>query len=131
MPVAAQMNVRIDPDLKRRGDRVLAKRGLSPSQAVRAFYESVVGTKERSDEVLDAVLGCGPKHGAGADDSERARKLESIRKVQASVRMVAKSAGSTSAPEAAAAEPFGEAAADKAMLEKVISEHYAQKGMVG
>lgn len=131
MPVAAQMNVRIDPDLKKRGDRVLAKRGLSPSQAVRAFYESVVGTKERSDEVLDAVLGCGPKHGAGADDSESARKLESIRKVQASVRTMAKPAGSTAAPEAAAAGPFGEAAADKAMLEKVISEHYAQKEMVG
>lgn len=122
MSVAAQMNVRIDPDLKKRGDRVFAKRGLSPSQAVRAFYESVVGTKERSDEVLDAVLG----HGARQDgvDAERERKLESIRKAQAYVHAMARSvgdAGTIGVP----------AAADEEALEEAIFEHYAQKEMVG
>ena len=38
MPASIQMNTRIDPKLKERGDVALAEIGLTPSQAVRALW---------------------------------------------------------------------------------------------
>ena len=35
---AAQINVRLDADLKRSGDAALSKAGMTPSQAVRALW---------------------------------------------------------------------------------------------
>ena len=36
---AAQINVRLDADLKRSGDAALSKAGMTPSQAVRALWQ--------------------------------------------------------------------------------------------
>ena len=38
---ATQMNTRIDEELKRRGDEVIARHGLTPSQVVRAVWEHI------------------------------------------------------------------------------------------
>ncbi len=39
MAGAVQMNVRIDPALKQRGDAIFQKQGMTPSQAVRCLWE--------------------------------------------------------------------------------------------
>ena len=54
---SAQMNVRLDPQLKEAGDAVLASLGMTPSQAVRALWEYLVvngcmPSKEGSAEIL-------------------------------------------------------------------------------
>ena len=121
MPAAVQMNVRIDPDLKKRGDLIFARHGLSPSQAVRALYESITGPKQRSDEVLDTIL---ERDAIRADaEAERKRKLDSIRRVQDSIRELKGITGN--APACSASE----ALSDKDLLEKAIFEHYSQKEM--
>ena len=42
MAKAATIQARIEPHLKKRGDRVLKKVGLTPSQAINAFYAQIV-----------------------------------------------------------------------------------------
>ena len=43
---AVQMNVRIDEDVKARGDEVFARAGFTPSQVVRAVWEYAEQTGE-------------------------------------------------------------------------------------
>lgn len=58
---SAQMNVRMDRQLKEAGDAVLASLGMTPSQAVRALWEYLV------------VNGCMPsKSGAALSSSDMA-----------------------------------------------------------
>lgn len=58
---SAQMNVRLDSQLKEAGDAVLASLGMTPSQAVRALWEYLV------------VNGCMPsKSGAALSSSDMA-----------------------------------------------------------
>lgn len=51
----AQMNVRLDRALKRSGDAVLAERGRTPSQAVRALWEYLTVHAELPD-ALERLL---------------------------------------------------------------------------
>ena len=60
METVQQMNVRIGSDLKRRGDKVLARWGLSPSEGVRGFYDLITRGDKRSEEALAAVSGKAP-----------------------------------------------------------------------
>lgn len=46
MGAAVQLNIRIDPELKRRGDAVFARAGLTPSQAVRALWQAAADTQQ-------------------------------------------------------------------------------------
>lgn len=52
---AAQMNVRLDRALKRSGDAVLAARGRTPSQAVRALWE-YLSVHDELPAALERVL---------------------------------------------------------------------------
>ncbi len=49
MPSTVQLNTRIDPVLKARGDAVFARAGLSSSEVVRAVWESAARTQEVPD----------------------------------------------------------------------------------
>ena len=44
---AAQINVRLDADLKRSGDAALSRAGLTPSQAVRALWQLAASLADR------------------------------------------------------------------------------------
>ena len=46
MPSTVQLNTRIDPSLKARGDAVFARAGLSSSEVVRAVWESAARTQK-------------------------------------------------------------------------------------
>lgn len=65
---AAQMNVRLDRALKRSGDAVLAARGRTPSQAVRALWEYLSVHAELPD-ALERLLRQGDLEGAAPLDS--------------------------------------------------------------
>ena len=47
-----QMNVRIDADVKRRGDAALARAGFTPTQAVRRVWEHVAALADSPEEVV-------------------------------------------------------------------------------
>ena len=61
---AVQMNVRIDEDVKARGDEVFARAGFTPSQVVRAVWE-------QTGEVPAFMRASG----ADADEAERRRRI--------------------------------------------------------
>ncbi len=52
----AQINVRIDADLKGRGDVALAAAGLTPSQAVRALWELADSRAAEPEFILRAIM---------------------------------------------------------------------------
>lgn len=52
MAAMTQLNTRIDSEVKRRGDAVFARAGLTPSQVVRAVWQYAADTQEVPDIVL-------------------------------------------------------------------------------
>lgn len=73
---AAQINVRLDADLKRSGDAALSRAGMTPSQAVRALWQLAASLADRPGALEDILL---PSR-AWAEQREREkaakRKLE-------------------------------------------------------
>ena len=55
MPSTVQLNIRIDPGLKARGDAVFARAGLTPSEVVRGVWEYAARTQEVPDCVRAQV----------------------------------------------------------------------------
>lgn len=52
----AQMNFRIDAELKKRGDERFARLGVTPSDAMRRLYECAARYDDESEEVLALLL---------------------------------------------------------------------------
>ena len=53
---AAQINVRLDADLKRSGDAALSRAGMTPSQAVRALWQLAASMADRPGALEDILL---------------------------------------------------------------------------
>ena len=66
MPETTQLNTRINPGLKRRGDAVFARAGLTPSEVVRRLWKVAADTQE-----VPACLLEGP-------DEQRSERLHMI-----------------------------------------------------
>ena len=66
---AAQINVRLDADLKRSGDAALSRAGMTPSQAVRALWQLAASLADRPGALEDILL---PSR-ARAEQRERVR----------------------------------------------------------
>ncbi|MBQ9006773.1 MAG: type II toxin-antitoxin system RelB/DinJ family antitoxin [Atopobiaceae bacterium] len=64
MPSTVQLNTRIDPGLKARGDAVFARAGLTSSEVVRAVWEAAARTQELPDCVRTSTEA---KHSAHSD----------------------------------------------------------------
>ncbi len=75
---SAQINVRLDANLKRTGDAALSSAGMTPSQAVRALWQLAASLADRSGTLQDILS---PDR-ARAEQHEREkaarRKLELI-----------------------------------------------------
>ena len=52
----AQINVRLNPELKQRGDEALLGAGLSPSQAIRALWELVARNSDNPEAIQRALF---------------------------------------------------------------------------
>lgn len=57
MPATVQLNTRIDPEIKRRGDAAFARAGLSSSEVVRAVW-SYVAREQRVPQFLTQQASC-------------------------------------------------------------------------
>lgn len=69
----AQINVRIDADLKGRGDAALAAAGLTPSRAVRALWELAESHAAEPESILRAIM---PGKACAADGERAARRRQ-------------------------------------------------------
>ena len=80
MPTAAaQINVRLERELKEAGDRQLELAGRTPSQAVRALWSKVSKGGDEARAVLDAVF----TQGDTPEPSEQAaRKLAALERFE-------------------------------------------------
>ncbi|MBQ9058626.1 MAG: type II toxin-antitoxin system RelB/DinJ family antitoxin [Atopobiaceae bacterium] len=99
MSSLVQLNTRIDPDLKRRGDLVFERAGLSSSEVVRAVWAHAAHTQEV------------PSCIATVDSTERAQRIQSIHNGAGVARRVAQELGAR----------FVEQAVD---YESLRDEHY-------
>ena len=118
MEATAQLNVRIEPELKKAGDRVLAEHGLTPSEAIRGLYRKLAGEQEQVEEAFAVIANSIQDEDARLVECER--KAQSIRDVQKAVNDFQKTYGITEYPT--------DVASDKELLEMAIVEHYNKKG---
>ena len=73
-----QMNVRLDAELKAKGDGVLERVGLTPTKAVRALWERLASCSDRPEKVTELLM---PQERPSdeSEDAERSRKLRIAR----------------------------------------------------
>lgn len=81
-PAVAQINVRLDRELKEAGDRQLELAGYTPSQAVRALWGKLARGGEDARKALAGTFG-----GEANSDSSQALSPEAERKLAALERM--------------------------------------------
>lgn len=118
MEATAQLNVRIEPELKKTGDRVLAEHGLTPSQAIRALYRKLSGEQEQVEEAFAIIVDSVPDEDARRTECER--KAKGIRDMQKAIIDFQKTYGITTYPT--------DMPSDKELLEKAIVEHHSKEG---
>lgn len=80
MAATAQVNARIDPDLKSRGDAALASAGFTPTQAVRALWELAARNADTPQNIEAALYPERVERQVQAEDSERSRKVVAAKK---------------------------------------------------
>lgn len=71
-PASVQMNVRMDAELKQRGDAALQSLGFSPTKAVRALWSLACGGSKELDELkrmLDLGRSADSRADAAVDDA--------------------------------------------------------------
>ncbi len=116
-----QMNVRIDPTLKRTGDRVLEIHGVTPSQAIRGLYESLSDGGKRANKALEVVSSRTQAMDEGKAKIEQ--EIQAIRDIRSSVLGFYEKIGFAGYDE-------GERPSDKELLEDALWERMQEKGMV-
>ena len=78
MALAAQVNARIDPELKRSGDKGLAAAGISPTEGVRALYELASLYAKKPSKLIAALYPKAEEQAEKTAADARARKLKLI-----------------------------------------------------
>ena len=78
MSLTAQVNARIDPELKRSGDKGLAAAGISPTEGVRALYELASLYAKTPHKLIAALYPKAHEQAQNAAADARARKLELV-----------------------------------------------------
>lgn len=92
-PASAQINARIDPELKARGDAALAAAGYTPTQAIRALWELAA---RHADDPAVVVAALEPERAAAegsSRDDARARDLALIEEGATLMERTARSLG--------------------------------------
>ena len=77
--VSSQVNARIDPELKRRGDEGIAAAGLTPTQAVRALWSLAANCINKPERLRATLFPEVAKAERQERDAERQRKVELAR----------------------------------------------------
>lgn len=81
-PVAepTQLNVRMDSELKRKGDAALQKAGVSPSQATRALWQRAADLESTPEKIIELLFPERAREEEAAREAERQRKIELARR---------------------------------------------------
>lgn len=66
----AQVNVRIDQQLKLAGDAVLGQMGITPTQLIRAVWSKVAGGAKACDQLIDTLASDSSANATSAHDQE-------------------------------------------------------------
>lgn len=82
-----QMNVRLDAELKAKGDGVLERVGLTPTKAVRALWERLASCSDRPEKVTELLM---PQE-RPSDESEDAERFRKLRIAREGAQIVARS----------------------------------------
>ena len=75
---ATQLNVRISPELKARGDEALSEAGFTPSAAVRALWSLAVAHREDPDGRRAVLLPEGGRENNEERQADIERRLRSL-----------------------------------------------------
>lgn len=79
----AQVNVRMSAELKKAGDAVLAKAGITPSQAVRALWTYAADHEDDPRKVASMLMSNGTTAEEEAAERERAERIRRRRELAA------------------------------------------------
>ena len=90
-PAPAQINVRLDRELKEAGDRELERMGVTPSQAVRALWEKLARGGEDAEAVRKLLAE--PPEPAREMSAAQKRKLEVMEEIKQSWQDLADTLG--------------------------------------
>lgn len=82
----AQVNARMQPELKKKGEAALANAGYTPTQAIRRLYAFASEHASAPDVVTDYVEGADATRRAKGTGDDQAARLEANRGVESIVR---------------------------------------------
>ncbi|MEC4175144.1 hypothetical protein VIN30_01600 [Adlercreutzia sp. R7] len=117
----AQMNFRIDAELKRRGDERFARFGCTPSEAMRRLYECAARYDDESEGLLRSLIGTEPS----ASMSEGEKRAQAITDFLASLQAQREALG---IPPSASPQEFSDEYWDNLFYE-AKSERLAERGL--
>lgn len=117
----AQINARIDSNLKVSGDAALAKAGLTPTKAIRSMWGRFSSLADQPDKIRELVSGQQPEPSSAAC-AERDRKLTLAREGS---QIVARSLASRGI---SVSEGFDEPSYDE-LREQVLLERLRERGL--
>ena len=131
---ATQLNVRISPELKARGDEALTRAGFTPSAAVRALWSLAVAHREDPDGLRAVLLPEGGRDNNEERQADIERRLRSLHEgwaicdgALAQLRPLGQDA-STSARESRN-EPF-EPCDYKELYAEALYDSYRERGLL-
>lgn len=118
----AQINVRIDADLKAAGDAGLAAAGYTPSQAVRILWALAAKYRDNPRQ-LRRVLEPDAAEPTEDERAERERKLAAVRRAATLVDEFFRGQGIEGIHD-----PMRDSMTDREYYDMLRSEHYREKG---
>lgn len=77
----AMLNVRMDRDIKERGNELLAEMGISASQLIRAMWEKLAGDRSQAEALTQSVMA---RANTSEQQDETKRKLAALQRAHAS-----------------------------------------------
>ena len=119
----AQMNFRIDAELKRRGDERFARFGCTPSEAMRRLYEVAARYDDASEAALQSILGSETDESSPLSEGEK--RAQAVTDFLASLRAQREALG---IPPAASSQEFSDEYWDNLFYE-AKAERLAERGL--
>ncbi len=119
---ATQMNLRIDSQVKERGDAVLMEAGYSPTQAVRAIWTFAAAHAHEPQVVRDLLHQAEIEH-----DPEREARIEAKR---AALRRLDDLRSQLEAVIGPSKGEYAEHLSDKELLREAMVERWEEKGLL-
>lgn len=123
-PRQAQVNARIDAELKEAGDAALAAAGLTPTQAVRMLWSLAVRYQDEPERLHEAL---DPDSAAPSADemAERRRKIEAVRRGASLMEKFFKEFAIVPQPD-----PDRRSLSEREYYDLLREEHFREKGYI-